>query len=148
MNDILYQNTAKGKKVVIPDYFAKKLVNELHHIYAHIAHKKIFKMMDEDFSFSNMRRNIHSWIRSCDICQKVKYRNNIGTTPLQTIKVDKPNQLLNIDFIGPLPTARAGMKYVLVCLDAFSKFVALYATENVINKIFNDHIPKNGTPER
>ena len=153
MNDILYQNTAKGKKVVIPDYFAKKLVNELHYIYAHIAHKKIFKMTDEDFSFSNMRRKIHSWIRSCDICQKVKYRNNIGIAPLQTIKVDKPNQLLSIDFIGPLPTARAGMKYVLVCLDAFSKFVALYPmknalTENVINKIFNDYIPKHGKPER
>ena len=41
----------------------------------------------------------------------------------------------------------------MVCLDAFSKFVALYplknaTTEAVINKIFNDYIVKHGKPER
>lgn len=72
---------------------------------------------------------------------------------MQIIKVDRPNQLLSIDFIGPLPKARAGMRHILVCMDAFSKYVALYplkyaTTEAVINRIFNDYIKKHGKPER
>ena len=126
---------------------------ELHTMYGHIAHKKIYKMIDEDFAFLNMKRKIHSWLRVCEICQKVKYKTAISPAPLQIIKVDNPNQLLSIDFIGPLPKARAGMRHVLVCMDAFSKFVALYpirnaTTEVVINKIFNDYIKKHGKPER
>ena len=153
IEDILYKNTARGKKIVIPDVLAKKLALELHDIYGHVAHKKIFRIIDEDFAFLNMKRKIHSWLKTCEICQKVKHKNAISQAPLQIIKVDKPNQLLSIDFIGPLPKARAGLRYVLVCLDAFSKFVALYplknaTTEAVISRIFNDYIKNHGKPER
>ena len=149
----MYKKLKYGSKIVLTENLTKDFSFELHMMYGHIAHKKLYKMMSEYFYFANMRRKIHQWIYICDICQRVKYRNNITKAPLQTIKVEKPNQLLSIDFIGPLPTARAGMKYILVCLDAFSKYVALYplknaTTDSVINKIFGDYIIKHGKPER
>ena len=150
--NLLVKNTKKGKKIILIEQFAKQLVLELHSIYEHIGHKKIFKMIDEDFYFKSLKKKAHLWLGNCEVCQKVKYRTIISQVPLQTINVNKPNQLLSIDFIGPLPNARAGLKYVLVCMDAFSKFVALYSLKNattnaVISKIFGDYIKNHGKPE-
>lgn len=152
-NDILMKNTNKGKRIVLPEIIGRQLVMQLHTIYGHIGHKKVYKMIDEDFTMRGLKRKTHLWLKNCDICQRVKYKNTITKAPLQSIIIEKPNQLLSIDFIGPLPTARAGMKYILVCLDAFSKYVALYPLKNattdaVINKIFNDYVLKHGKPER
>ena len=111
-DDILIQNTKKGKKIVLPEIIAKQLTYQLHEIYGHIGHKKVYKMLDEDFIMKGLKKKLHFWLRNCDTCQRVKYRNTMTKAPLQAIKIGKPNQLLSIDFIGPLPTARAGMKYI------------------------------------
>ena len=98
-------------------------------------------MLEEDFIMKGLKKKIYLLLRNCDTCERVKYRKTITEAPLQAITIEKPNQPKSIDFIGPLPTANAEMKYILVCLDAFSKFVALYPiknamTEAVFNKIF------------
>ena len=72
---------------------------------------------------------------------------------MQQIIPEKPNDLLSIDYIGPLANAPSGFKHILVCIDAFSKHVVLYplkraVTKITIEKIFNDYIPQYGKPER
>ena len=59
------------------------------------------------------------------------------------------NYLVCIDFLGPLPRAARGMKKLVVCTDAFTKHVSLYAigrptTSAVVNIILNKYIPKYG----
>ena len=49
-------------------------------------------------------------------------------------------ELISIDYYGPLPTSTSGVKYILIMVDNFTKFVKLYklkkATTTVtINKI-------------
>lgn len=68
---------------------------------------------------------------------------------MQNLTPTEPGEILSIDFYGPLPTARAGMKYILVTIDAFTKFVKLYpmvraTAAATIDKIFKDYIPKYG----
>lgn len=72
---------------------------------------------------------------------------------MQPIIVTKPNEILSIDFYGPLPTSNGGVKYLLTTIDCFSKFVVMYPikranTDTVIRKIFQDYIPNNGKPEK
>ena len=59
------------------------------------------------------------------------------------------NDLVCIDFLGPLPRAARGMKNLVVCTDAFTKHVSLYAigrptTSAVVNMVLNKYILKNG----
>ena len=59
------------------------------------------------------------------------------------------NDLVCIDFLGPLPRAARGMKNLVVCTDAFTKHVSLYAigrptTSAVVNIVLNKYMPKNG----
>ena len=99
------------------------------------------------------RRCIAQWIKVCDSCQRNKtytHPNEIIMTP---IIPSGAGDLLSIDYLGPLPVSKAGTRYILVTIDAFTKFVKLYPmrkvdTRTTINKIFNDYIPKYGKPRR
>ena len=149
----LYTYNKKGKKLVLPLSYAKELTLETHEMFVHVGFKKIYKMLQENFVFEKMRHNIQTWLRSCEICQKTKYINYMNKNKLEIIQAKKPNEYLSIDFIGPLAKAKYGNLYVLVCIDAFTRFVQLYplksaTAKNVIEKIFNDYIPKFGKPEK
>ena len=66
---------------------------------------------------------------------------------------ERPNEILSIDFYGPLPASKGGFKYILSTIDAFSKYVVLYPlrranTKAVINKLSRDHFLKYGKPSK
>ena len=82
-------------------------------------------------------------VRSCVSCQlnKTYTQNNQAST--NPIVPSGPGDLVFIDFVGPLPTSRAGTKYLLVTMDAFTKYVQLYAikradTRTTVRKIFQN----------
>ena len=95
---------------MLPILYAEELVKELHSYYVHIGPKKIFRMMREHFWSRNMRKNISNWLRACDLCQKTKHNNSNSFPPFEKIKIDAPNAVLSIDFIGPLAKAKYGYK--------------------------------------
>ncbi|OXU20056.1 hypothetical protein TSAR_001624 [Trichomalopsis sarcophagae] len=77
-----------------------------------------------------------------------------GTSALSSpIIPEGPRDLISIDFCGSYPTGQRGVKYLLVILDTFTKYVVIYpivkATARItIKKIFDDYIPLHGRPER
>ena len=72
---------------------------------------------------------------------------------MQSITAKAPREIMSMDFIGPLPVSTARCTYLLVTIDAFSKYVVLYpivkaTTATVIKKLVEDYIPKYGKPEK
>ena len=70
---------------------------------------------------------------------------------MQNYLPEKPNEILLIDFYGPLPSSKGGFKYILSNIDAFSKFLVMYPlrranTKAVISKLSKDHFAKFGKP--
>jgi transposase InsO family protein len=56
----------------------------------------------------------------------------------------KPGEFCAIDLYGSLPTSMGGVRYLLVCLDVFSKYVKLYplksaTTKSCLNKLINHY---------
>ena len=51
--------------------------------------------------------------------------------PLGKLPIGWPGDILAMDIFGPLPTARSGARYVLVCIDHFSRWVELAALSQV-----------------
>lgn len=71
----------------------------------------------------------------------------------QFVSSSGPNDLVTVDFYGPLPRARGGVQYIFVMLDAFTKYVTLYVLKNAtmratLKKIVEKFIPKFGKPKR
>ncbi|OXU18657.1 hypothetical protein TSAR_012728 [Trichomalopsis sarcophagae] len=71
-----------------------------------------------------MKGKITRLLRSCDSCQRNKTYTSFTIARSSPIVPSKPLELISIDFCGPLPTSRGGVKYILAVLDAFSKFVS------------------------
>ena len=126
---------------------------EVHEVYGYIGARKVELMISEIFFARKLRHNVRKILASCDRCQRTKYPNKINNVPAQFILPEKPGDLLSIDFKGPMPLARGQMRYLLVGIDAFSKFVVLYplrkaTTKIIISKIFGDYVSKYGKPRR
>lgn len=64
---------------------------------------------------------------------------------------EKPGDLVCIDLMGPLPVSRGGVSQLLAVVDAFTKFLKLYALRKasaraIVNRILNDYCVKIQKP--
>jgi transposase InsO family protein len=118
----------------------------------HAGTDKCFQQIVSTFYIKNLRRKIRKYVSSCDTCQRVKHPNwAANIEPLSHI-LKKPGELTAVDFYGPLPTGRGSFRYILVCLEVFTKYVALYplkaaTTRSSLKKITTHYINKVVKPE-
>ena len=74
-------------------------------------------------------RMITQFIRQCPCCQVMsRLQVQIKTHPF-TCASYNPFEVLHLDHIGPLKVDAAGNKFILVIIDAFSRWVELYPTK-------------------
>ena len=74
-----------------------------------------------------MRKHVKHFIKRCPICQKLSAIKPVINTEPYTLASYEPFGRICVDTIGPLPTDNENQnKYILVIIDAFSRFVRLY----------------------
>lgn len=86
-----------------------------------------------------MVEQVKEYVRSYDICQKTKERNNkvMGELGSKVIKITNPNWIFEL--VGPIPT-NEGTPFILNCVDNASRYVMLEMlrkmnTEIIITKL-------------
>lgn len=112
-------------------------------MHAQIAHS---------FYVKNLARKVRRFVASCVICQKVKHPNRSYDTQIRSHLPREPGDLLAVDLYGNLPGARGGLRYVLVCLDVFSRHVKLYplraaTTKACLNKLTGHYFTQVRRPK-
>lgn len=96
----------------------------------HQGSSRTLARIKEYYSWPNMMRDIRTYIRSCPICQKVKF---MGSTKAPLMIPDTSKcawNRLSIDLCGPLNVTEKGNKYILTCQDDLTKFVIVSAIPN------------------
>lgn len=95
---------------------------------------KTEKLFKEYFTGDRVVKTIHKIISKCDLCQRCKdyHKYNIGET--KPIIPKKKGDLISMDYYGPLVTSTGGVKYILVVIDNFTKYVKLYAMKNATTR--------------
>lgn len=91
--------------------------------------RTISKLTESGEYWSSMRKDVTKYIRQCPCCQKMStLKIPIHTTPF-TLASYYPMDRLAVDTIGPIdiPGSIDENKYILVIIDAFSRFTRLYA---------------------
>jgi len=73
-----------------------------------------------------MRQDIIPWYHQCQHCAKGKGPPLRPHGQLQKIPVGAPMDLVTMDILSGPPTADDGSKYLLVVVDAFTKWVEAY----------------------
>ena len=116
---------------------------------AHAGAYKCYLTLWKDFIWMNMSRKIKSILHTCHICQTSIYPNQHNYVDVGKIVTQSKTELLCNDFLGPLRRASRGMRNLVVCIDAFSKHVSLYAIrrptlEAVLKVILEKYVTKYG----
>ena len=94
---------------------------------------------------------ITQFIRQCPCCQVMsRLKIPIRTHPF-TCASYNPFEVIHLDHIGPLPKDDHGYEYILVLIDAFSRWVELFPTKTTTaletaTCVFQ-HFGRFGTPE-
>ena len=96
--------------------------------------KTIQRLVNSGETWKGMRKHVKHFVSHCELCQKMSARSlDIQTLPF-TLASYSPFDRICVDTIGPLPTNDEDKKYILVIIDAFSRFVMLRSIPNTTAK--------------
>ncbi|KAM9985839.1 hypothetical protein ACTFIZ_002137 [Dictyostelium cf. discoideum] len=144
--------------IVVPASMQKEVLEKFHDcslVGGHLGYQKTFAKIASRYYWNNMGMDVKEYINNCDICQKMKTSPFSKFAPeLGTIVVEKPWDLVAVDFVGPMKTPSiAGNKYIIVFSDYVTKWVEAVATpdctaETTAIHYFNLIISRHGCPKR
>lgn len=119
-------------RVVIPQKLFGLLFKYYHQSpgSAHMGIKKTLARIKPFFWAEGLQDKIRDMVRSCPQCQQCKQAPNTRIGHLASEVVSTPWSKVFIDHIGPLPRSTKGNQFVLVLVDAFSKFSIFIPTRS------------------
>lgn len=87
--------------------------------------------MRRDYWIPNLRSKVEGVIRNCLPCILAERKHGRAECFLNPIeKGDAPLDTFHIDYLDPLQSTKKSYVHIFVVVDAFSKFVWLYATRS------------------
>ena len=153
--DVLFhrQNDSENWRMVIPECIKKDLITFTHERLGHPGVYKTINYIKMYYYWKSINRDVKKLILNCDLCQRVKHLTIAMEGEYQLVEAVGPNDLVAVDFYGPLPRGRGGVQYLFLVLDTFSKLVKLYTLKNAtthasLNKIIDKYIPECGKPKK
>ena len=81
-----------------------------------------------------MRADAAAYVKKCDPCQRQAPVSRMPTRDLATITSPRPFTRWGIDIVGPLPTAPAQKKLLLVSTNYFSKWIEAESFPSIKDK--------------
>lgn len=115
---------------VVPKSFQWSIINSFHTALKHPGWEKTLQKIRETYWFKKMSSTVRRFVDNCVICRTSKGRS--GAIQAQLHPIQKPTaafQVIHMDITGKLGTPD-DQQYVIVTIDAFSKYVLLYFSTN------------------
>jgi len=128
--NVLYCREDKNQhrwKAMLPDNLEQKIFKYVHLSLGHLGVDKCLEEIKCVFHVRNLGRKLSKFIACCDVCRKTKHPNSSVDVEKKHHFPKKPGDVCAADIYCSLPISRGGVRYILVCLDVFSKFIKLYA---------------------
>lgn len=128
---LLYKKTSEGERWVVPKGVRWQVLKANHDNIGHFAFDKTYDKIRKQYWFAKMRRFIKKYIDSCLECAHNKVPSGKKAGELHPIpKVDCPFHTIHVDHLGPFVRSRKGNSYLLLIIDAYTKFIMLYPVKS------------------
>jgi hypothetical protein len=104
----------------------QELMREIHAglCGAHIGSRPILgKVFRQGFYWPKAALDVADLVQKCENCQKCARDQKQPSSLTQLIQPTWPLQRWGLDLLGPLPPAQGNLKYVVVAVDSFSKWI-------------------------
>lgn len=137
VEDKLYHTThlMDGKnhyRIVIPPCLIPTVLQYYHSspLSGHLGIFKTYKRVQDVAFWHGMWTDVKRFVKSCVKCQTLKSDNRKPAGKLQPITTSRPNEMLGVDIMGPLPKSSKQHTFLLVFVDYFSRWVELFPMRN------------------
>lgn len=97
----------------------------------HLGARKTIQRVRENLFWPSMDRELKRRVRNCQLCQTAKPSSAAPLGFLNSERETTPMSKVFIDYLGPMPRTKRGNQYVLVVIDAFSRFIWLVPSRNI-----------------
>lgn len=149
----VYRILDKGNRWVVPRAVRWQVVRMNHDDVGHFGYDKTLSRLKELFWFPKMRRFVKKYVASCLQCAHHKAPSGPKEGFLHPIpKIEMPFHTLHADHLGPFIRSKKGNVYLLVIVDAFTKFVNMRPVRDTKTstaiRIFKEYFSLFGTPSR
>lgn len=155
-NGLLYFLDSDHKiRLCVPKSEIKTILQEIHdgaHESAHAGRERTLSAVREKFYWPSLRKDVSDYVKSCDVCQKVKHDRSGKTGYLKPLEIPaQPFDTISLDFISGLPMSN-GKNAILVVVDKLTKYAHFIPTTTEINAsetaqlLFDEIIKTYGLP--
>jgi hypothetical protein len=143
--EILYSTSNPGpplRKTCLPEALASKLIMYVH---GHAGSDKCIRLINNVFHVKNVGQRTRKMLSRCEKRQKVQHPNWRYEVESRPHLPNRVEELVSVDFYGPVPQGRGGVRYLFVCLDVFSKYIKLYPLKSAmarasLKRLMEDYI--------
>ena len=116
-----------------------------------LLYKRAREKLDaQNKKVANLKAHCRQFVRKCPCCQKMSQLRTPILAQKFTLSTYTPMERIYADSIGPLPADEKDNKYILVIIDAFTRWIELYAipdtTAEIAARCLLDWTGRFGTP--
>ncbi|KMQ86750.1 retrovirus-like pol polyprotein [Lasius niger] len=152
-NKIYRRLDDKTQAWVVPRDARMQICRLCHDDAGHLGVEKTLERIKRNYWFAGMRRFVTKYINACLNCAYYKHTAGKKQCKLNTIeKVPVPFHTVHIDHVGPFETSKTHNKFLLVIVDAFTKFTIIEPVKSqktcYVVKILTNLIYLFGVPNR
>ena len=136
-NGLLYRSKQRPIKetvfqFVVPQIHRSAALDGCHHKAAHQGQRRSLSLMQEQFWWPGMARDLRNHIKQCGHCRKFEAAPPM--TPLKPLTCSGPGELLHVDFTSIEETVclrqEPVIRNVMVMQDHFSKYIVAYVVKD------------------
>ena len=125
---------------------AKYVLEEVHGGICdhHMGAKSLIqKTMRASYFWPTMQKDVMDFVKRCDRCQRYGNVQRVPREKMTTISSPWPFSQWGIDIVGPLPQGKRQMRFLLVAIDYFTKWVEAKAVATITEAKVQNFVWKN-----
>lgn len=134
-NGLIYRKKRDKVLFYVPSAMEQDLLHKYHNDFGHFGVDKTYNILRESYWFPQMKAKVQAHIQNCTAC--IAYSKPSGKSEgfIHNIPKGKvPFAIIHVDHFGPINRTNVIKKYVLLIVDAFTKYVKLYAVKTTTSR--------------
>ena len=131
-DDILYIHDDNTDKIIFPRSKHDTSLKELHAqpFAEHLGVNRTLSAIRSRYYWPALASIVANYVKQCRDCATFKRATVNTTPPLKAIPCSHPNELVEMDIVGPIIVSSKGNKYILIIVDAWNKWPEAYPIPN------------------